>query len=280
MIIRLNGADFSENNIGTIRLARELTSDTKELLSKYTKSLTEDQKYAVQDFIEGLKEKGIWQYLGNFYLPILANNLEEAMINVKTLKNDYDNPDSTYYKLGEKGGLTTTNVTVNIPTANRITVKLNASQLNHHVMVYPLKAFDTSGKEGLFWFSKVNAQRGISLEQYRWLTNSSDGNGNIFNSSQPVVSADGNRLIGLDFLTDKPYTINGTVKDSQNTTGYAAGIVDNTYTDEPVHVLTNYNVRAKNEYGLISLGTGIPVELLDAYGELSKSFFDIMTRYK
>lgn len=170
MIIRLNGADFSDNNIGTIRLARELTSDTKELLSKYTKPLTEDQQYAVQDLVDGLKEKGIWQHLGNLYLPILANSLEEVMLNVKTLRNDYNNPDSTYYKLGGKGGLTTANTIENIPTSNRITVSLNASQLNHHVMAYPLQVFNDSGDEGLFWLSGHNAQRSVGLNFKKWKT--------------------------------------------------------------------------------------------------------------
>lgn len=277
MILRLSGADFSSNNIGKIQIIRELKNETKQLLSNYTKELTEVQKYAVQDFVDGLKEKGIWQYLGNLYLPILANSLEETMLNVKTLKNDYDNPDSTYYKLGGKGGLTTANTIENIPTSNRITVSLNASQLNHHVMAYPLQVFNDSGEEGLFWLSGHNAQRSVDLNSKKWKTNSSDGNKNIFDSSgQPVVNANGNVLVGLDFLTDKPYAINGTVANSLYTGGYDEILADNTYTNEPVHILTNFNTRAKNEYGLISLGTGIPVELLDSYGEIVKKFFDSM----
>lgn len=277
MILRLSGADFSSNNIGKIQVIRELKNETKQLLSNYTKELTEVQKYAVQDFVDGLKEKGIWQYLGNLYLPILANGLEEAMLNVKTLRNDYNNPDSTYYKLGIKGGLTTANTIENIPTSNRITVSLNASQLNHHVMAYPLQVFNDSGDEGLFWLSGHNAQRSVELKFKRWKTNSSDGNKLIFDQSgQPVVNANGNVLVGLDFLTDKPYAINGTVANSLYTGGYNEILADNTYTNEPVHILTNYNTRAKNEYGLISLGTGIPVELLDSYGEIAKKFFDSM----
>lgn len=84
MILRLSGADFSSNNIGKIQVIRELKNETKRLLSNYTKKLTEVQKHAVQEFVDGLKEKGIWQYLGNLYLPILANSLEEVMLNVKT----------------------------------------------------------------------------------------------------------------------------------------------------------------------------------------------------
>lgn len=277
MILRLSGADFSSNNIGKIQVIKELKNETKQLLSNYTKELTEAQKYAVQNFVDGLKEKGIWQYLGNLYLPILANSLEEAMLNAKTLRNDYNNPDSTYYKLGGKGGLTTTNTIENIPTSNRINVSLNASQLNHHVMAYPLQAFESSGDEGLFWLSEHNAQRTISLDTKRWRTISSDGNKNIFyKGNLPSINANGNVLIGLNFLTDKPYAINGTVANSLYTEGYAEELVDNTYTNEPVDILTNFNTRSKNEYGLISLGTGIPVELLDSYGEIAKKFFDSM----
>ena len=277
MILRLSGADFSKNNIGKIRIIKELTYETKQLLSKYSRSLSDTQKFAVQDFIEGLKLKGIWAYLGNLYMPILAGNLNETMINVKTMTNDYANPDSNYYAIGKNGGLTTTQTSDNIPVANRITVKLNASQLNHHMMVFPLMAYGDSGDEGLFWLSRINAQRTIDLSSKKWKTNSSDNNGKIFDSSgQPIINSNGKVLIGLDFLSDKPYGVNDTVAESKYTGGYAVGLTDDTYTNEPVHILSNYNRRATNEYGLISLGTGIPVELLDVYGDLVKKFFDVM----
>lgn len=278
MIIRLSGADFSVNNIGKINIKRELSYDTKEILSKYTKSLTESQQFAVQDFIDGLKENGIWSYIGNLYLPILANDLSESMLNVKTLENDFTSPDSQYYKIGNSGGLTTTDSIENIPKENRVSVKLNASQLNHHLMMFPMKSFETSGEEGLAWLSKVNAQRTLDLSGCEWKTNSSDGNKVIFDgSSLPRVNREGKILIGLDFLSDKPYAMNGTYEDSHYTGGYHTSVADNTYTNEPVHILTNFNTRAKNEYGLISLGTGIPKELLNTYGELTKTFFDIFS---
>lgn len=278
MILRLKGADFSTNNIGKISIKKELNSDTKRILAKYTKPLTESQQFAVQDFIEGLKANGIWSYMGNLYLPVLANDLSETMLNVKSLENDFSSPDSLYYKIGENGGLSTTETTENIPTKNRISVKLNASQLNHHLMMFPMKSFETSGEEGLAWLSKVNAQRSIYLNRCEWRTISSDGNGIIFDrSSLPRVNREGKILIGLDFLSDKPYAMNGTYEDSNYTRGYGSDLDDNTYMNEPVHILTSYNARAKNEYGLISLGTGIPKELLNTYGELIKTFFDIFS---
>lgn len=37
MILRLSGADFSANNIGKIDIIREITSDTRKLLSNFRK---------------------------------------------------------------------------------------------------------------------------------------------------------------------------------------------------------------------------------------------------
>lgn len=57
MILRLNGADFSANNIGKIDIIREITSDTKKLLSNFSREFTDEQMFAVQDFINGLKKQ-------------------------------------------------------------------------------------------------------------------------------------------------------------------------------------------------------------------------------
>ena len=49
MIIRLSGANFSANNIGKINI-QELTDETKNVLKNFTRSITTQQKYALQDF--------------------------------------------------------------------------------------------------------------------------------------------------------------------------------------------------------------------------------------
>lgn len=281
MIIVLKGADFSANSIGTVTIGggdSGLSADTVSLLSNYTKSLTDTQKLAVQDFISGLKSTGIWSYIGNLYLPVLANDLTEVMFNVKTQVNDFASPDSTHYAL-QDGGLKCISSDYSPPTSSRIIVKLNASQLNHHVMVFPLSAYpDETFTEGIIYLSDHNANRTMKRAAdggtVNWLTNSSDGNGLIFDTTgTPQVNNDGQVLIGVDFLTDKPYGLNGTVAASRFTGGYRTTLEDNTYSDEKVHILTSINRGAKNNnYGLISLGTGIPADLLDTYGALAKTF--------
>ena len=66
MILRLSGADFSANNIGKIDIVRELSEDTISLLSNFTREITNEQRFAVQDFINGLKSNGIWSYIEKF----------------------------------------------------------------------------------------------------------------------------------------------------------------------------------------------------------------------
>ena len=147
MIIKLVGADFSANNIGKVALKREVSSATKSLLSNYTRSLTTKQQLAVEDFILGLKSNGLWASIGNLYIPALAGNLNETMFNIKTETKD-TTPSSEYYLL-ENNGLRTKYYSTNttIPSDSRAIVKMNASYMNLHYMVYVSKLEnDTNSK--------------------------------------------------------------------------------------------------------------------------------------
>lgn len=106
MILVLNNADFSDSNIGTIEIPRELSQFTKDFLTHYTKSFTDTQKYAVDDFLTGLIDSGIWNKLYFIFFPILAQNINEAFydpIRNATISS------TTYYRLVTNGiSLTTT----------------------------------------------------------------------------------------------------------------------------------------------------------------------------
>lgn len=82
MIIVLNGADFSDNNIGKVILDKESSAEAKEILSHYTKSLTQTQQIAFDNFLTTLKASGIWSKTNNLYFPILAGNLNECWYDV------------------------------------------------------------------------------------------------------------------------------------------------------------------------------------------------------
>lgn len=86
MIIVLNGADFSDNNIGKVILDKEISAEAKEVLSHYTKSLTKPQQIAFDNFMTSLKAAGIWSKTNNLYFPILAGNLSECWYDVISKK--------------------------------------------------------------------------------------------------------------------------------------------------------------------------------------------------
>lgn len=84
MLIVLKGADFSANKIGTVIIPREnLDVTTSEILSNYTKSLSTDVQYALDDLIIGLKANGIWSKIVFAYFPCLANSVTEALYEAK-----------------------------------------------------------------------------------------------------------------------------------------------------------------------------------------------------
>lgn len=82
MIIVLNGADFSQNNIGKITIERDLSPETVALLAKYSKPLTKTQQLAVEDLLTALKTAGIYQKMTALYLPVIAANINEAFYEV------------------------------------------------------------------------------------------------------------------------------------------------------------------------------------------------------
>lgn len=84
MLIVLKGADFSANKIGTVVLPREnVDVTTSEILSNYTKSLSINVQYALDDLVIGLKSNGIWAKIVYAYFPCLANSVTEALYEAK-----------------------------------------------------------------------------------------------------------------------------------------------------------------------------------------------------
>ena len=84
MLIVLKGADFSANKIGAVVIPREnLDVTTSEILSNYTKSLSIDVQYAVDDLIIALKANGLWSKIVYAYFPCLANTISESLFEAK-----------------------------------------------------------------------------------------------------------------------------------------------------------------------------------------------------
>lgn len=115
MILTANTADFSANNLGQVFLG--YSDLTTAVLTKYTKSLTDTQKIALNTMLNKLTKDGILAKQKHFYLPILAGAVTESFTNIAspTLAKDIT-PSATYWAL-KSGGLYNA-VPTNIAGAN------------------------------------------------------------------------------------------------------------------------------------------------------------------
>lgn len=277
MILRLSGADFSANNIGTMLFARELTAETITLLSNYTRTLSEAQKFAVQDFLDGLKVEGIWAHIENLYIPALAGDLSETLYDVKGGVVDA-NPSADYYLI-ERNGLRTnfySSKTV-IPTKSRAIINVNGSYMNQHYMVYTADNVwgeENHNKTEYFLTSYGNpAYRGLKITENN-------------NNNQWLLSITGNPERSVQSVSNSKIgtTIKGFICISSGSDGTPIGIIDNyvgsqlsptettdtTMTDVPTFIGCNVqgNACCSTPMRIISTGTAMDMTMMQKYNEL------------
>ena len=268
MVIKLTGADFSNNNIGKLNLLATLSSETKALLANYSRRLTSEQNYAVQDFIQGLKDNGIWTKIGNLYLPVLAGNLSEVLYNVKTGAMDGSLNPSGYVL--QNNGLNVIPETSSKDTLNLGTmVKYNGSQQNLHALFYNTTEITATADNRDFLIgADANGFTSYAVSKTSF-TVKTDGNIEVVPTSKMlakttpslkgiVQSTGGNMIVG----SDNP-TIGGTLI-----------ATDNTYTNAKFKILGLPSAFRRNtaDYGLISLGYALTETEASKYSELSDEF--------
>lgn len=92
MIIRLNRADFSANNIGKYEFSKELSKFTLDAIATSGKVMTDEQKYAMEYFftsIGAIDNNGIWAKLDKVYIPFIGADVTKGLVNYKD--NNLDN---------------------------------------------------------------------------------------------------------------------------------------------------------------------------------------------
>lgn len=92
MIIRLSRADFSANNIGKYEFPKELSQFTLDAIAASGKVMTDEQKYAMEDFftsIGAIDNNGIWAKLDKVYIPFIGADVTKGLVNYKD--NNLDN---------------------------------------------------------------------------------------------------------------------------------------------------------------------------------------------
>lgn len=265
MILRLSGADFSANNIGKIDTIREITSDTRRLLSNFSREFTDEQMFAVQDFISGLKNNGIWSSIGNLYIPVMCGSLSECGYNLKTGEKDVVfGSDYVWSNKGLKLLPTSTDY-----LSNAAKVKVNGSQQNLHLGAYNTDSLaGITQTEAIFGCgltddNKTIIQFGITANNAFSLK--TDNNTNVRVGS--LANAD----FGKQSLKMVIQSTLGNFGVIGNFTGeYNLPIsTDHTYTDVPVKVFNIATVwRETKNYGLLTLGTAMTREQASTYSNL------------
>lgn len=264
MILRLNGADFSANNIGKIDIIREITNDTRELLSNFSREFTDEQMFAVQDFVSGLKNRGIWSAVGNLYIPVMCGSLSECGYNLKTGKNDVTfGADYVWSNKGLKLMPTSTNY-----WSTSAKIKINGSQQNLHLGAYNTDSLaGITQTEALFGASlnsnETVIQLGIAADKRFSLK--TDNNSNV-----PAGS-----LASADFASQSLKMVVQSTLGNFGVVGNFTGeygtpiSTDHTYTDVPVNVFNIATVwRETKNYGLFTLGTALTREQASTYSSL------------
>lgn len=265
MILRLNGADFSANNIGKIDIIREITSDTRELLSKFSREFTDEQMFAVQDFISGLKNNGIWSSIGNLYIPVMCGSLSECGYNLKTGEKDVTF--GSDYVWSDKGLKLLPTSTRYWETAAK--VKINGSQQNLHLGAYNTDSLaGITQSEAIFGCNftddnKTTIQFGIATNKAFSLKTD--------NSTNVRVGV----LTGADFGAKSFKMVVQSTLGNFGVIGAFTGeygtpiSTDHTYTDVPVNVFNIASVwRETKNYGLLTLGAAMTREQASMYSNL------------
>lgn len=261
MIIRLSGADFSANNIGTIQLIKGVTQETRDLLANYSREFTKTQKLAVQDFIDGLKSEGIWSHIENLYIPALAGDLSETLFDVKGGVVDAT-PSAEAYDI-DTHGLHRGNGASASAVAK---TKVNGSFCNFHMAMF-LSRFDVDSEQTRFntlydggdVIFRPSVWNGLSLTQ----TNSESTNmGNSL-----LNSGDAKGFYGFGYGTDSNFTVyNGVNKGKSNTTFST----DTTISNVNMYIGTDINGASRSVFSqaLISTGSNMGADMMITYSNL------------
>lgn len=122
MLIVLNGADFSANNIGKYELPKELSQFTLDAIEASGKVMSDEQKYALESFFQNvgaIDNNGIWSKLDKVYIPFICDDLSKALVNYKD--NAVDTVlNSNYLQLKSGGVCVSGSENVNASDANNI----------------------------------------------------------------------------------------------------------------------------------------------------------------
>lgn len=280
MIIKLKNADFSTKNIGMINLKRDLSSETKAIIAKFTRTLSRDQQFALQDMTDSLKEAGLWGKISNLYMPILAGAVGESLTNIKTLSVDAT-PDSAIYTIDSNG------LNKAAGSSESSIVLLNGSQQNLHLLGYNttvLPANNVRDHESDVIAGAMNNSDGtLTIARYAFDKYGQSLCYTGVGTSAKTVSL--NAPSAVFVLTPCFHGVSQTTL-GNIAMGYGTNIAlketpidaDGTYTDFPVRILgtPTHSLGAYGTWGLFSIGSGLSLTECKTYQGIVDTFMDAM----
>lgn len=171
-VIVLSGADFSNNNIGSIDLKKAFLTTTKEILSRYNITIDEEapMQIALNDFVSDMISAGLIGVNGKIKalcLPFLADSLARAQINALDGSN--------FFAANLGNGLTLTNnglkpVQGN-PTEKADHLKFDSLSSSYHYAGYNITAEASDNAHDRYIFGRNNNILGLQK----------------FNTNRPVI---------------------------------------------------------------------------------------------
>lgn len=151
MIIVLKGADFSADNIGKIDVSNTLSARTKEIASKFSKSLSDYTLFALQELIDWLDSEGILENMDGLYLPCLAGTIEESFINVAKSPFSKDViPNSSVFELRNNG--VRTKVTGSVSASDQIQLESTAPVNDMHLLWFNTEEYSGVAQDVIYPF--------------------------------------------------------------------------------------------------------------------------------
>lgn len=279
MILVLNGADFSADNIGKVQVTIELHPFTKSAIqASGNTTLTNKQKSALNALFLAMGVDGsnnVMSKMRYMYLPILCNDVTKALVNYASADFNVDKVlDQNQWELRNHGLVGKNNSSTNAITLTLASEKAlfgdNFTEMFLRTEPYAIDAKNLSNITGIIRSNKfLGARENVNI--YGIYSVSTYGYSDIDASLKPsgVVQANGYSIRGT---TDNDWRLEGKVYKDKTVTISLLTHEQN----ETVYVFGLNTKNTENPYGALIMGEGITSEqfhnIMDRLDDLYKSF--------
>lgn len=279
MILVLEGADFSADNIGKVQVTTELHPFTKSAIqASGNTTLTNEQKSALDALFLAMGVDGsnnVMSKMRYMYLPILCNDVTKALVNYASADFNVDMVlDQNQWELRNHGLVGKNNSSTNAITLTLASEKAlfgdNFTEMFLRTEPYATDAKNLSNITGIIRSNNFLGARDL-VNVYGIYSVATYGYSEIDTSLRPsgVVQANGYSVRGT---LDNDWRLEGKVYKDKTVTISLLTHEQN----ETVYVFGLNTKNTENPYGALIMGEGITSEqfhnIMDRLDDLYKSF--------